>query len=646
MKPEVVQQVLRIWELVGSIVGLIGGMGTVEWVFRWIYRALNPPLVWLLEHQHALTRWALRRNSAKAPWLWAGMLLTSWGMTHGAKWEPLLAWATDHPGFFGLLNALLLLVPILVLAFWDNHPKYVQRGQGRADAQFRDLPEDWGRFEVVDGKPKGDGRPVATLLGYRDPSKPARRALLPGQRSGRNLALIALRWDLLCRHVFIIGPQGSGKTSTIYGHIMYSAKGPWIYQDSKAELPLRENFPHRLVWGLDVRGHQSRSGVWNPLEEIRSAEDFDLIVDYVFPSNPKDANPWVRDMARVLFSAVLRSRRWASLQEISRALRAERLEPFLEPLDPIWKDLLKEPKSQVPVLQDLVATLARWETPRVSAITEGTSTITLDAFIEKGGWVMNCEMADALRAPIYLFWAMLIGRLRNRPEDASPLLLLMDEFGDAGRLPSIERALILLRSRGVAFVAGIQNLGLLKDVYPQNWQAVAQGFGSKIWLLRNAEDEIREGLSRALGKWTRRVKAANTKSRDTEKDVDLMPLDAWGAWSDERAALARSNGFTYWLPLSLAIPRTPLGQPILQQDPWAEAEARAEAARRSVAMGVDGEPLFSPVVGSSLPSPLVPGLELLQGLNGGMSLPSLPLGADLSSIPQPTSTTSMEEDWL
>ena len=95
---------------------------------------------------------------------------------------------------------------------------------------------------------------------------------------------------------------------------MISANAQWIYQDSKAELPFRAMFPDRLVWGLDVRGHATRSGLWNPLQEIRGPEDIDLIVDYVFPSNPRDANPWVRDMARVLFTAILRAKPWSSLQ--------------------------------------------------------------------------------------------------------------------------------------------------------------------------------------------------------------------------------------------------------------------------------------------------------------------------------------------
>lgn len=380
------------------------------------------------------------------------------------------------------------------------------------------------------------------------------------------------------------------------------------------------------------------------MREICTAEDFDLITNYVFPINPKDANPWVRELSRVLFGAILRSKPWASIQEISRTLRRTRLEPFLDLLDPIWRDLLSEPKSQVPVMQDLVATLARWESPRVAAITEGESTVTLDDFLTLGGWVMNCEDSDALRAPVHLFWAMALGRLRNRPEGASKIVLLLDEFGDAGRLPNIVRSLILLRSKGVSFVAGLQTIGLLKDTYGDQWQAVAQSFGSKIWLCRNAEEDSRELLTRVLGRWIRVIKGHHPHTKETESPVDLVPIDAWGKWSDERAAIARSNGYTYWLPLSLDIPRTPLGEPMAQRDPWEEAEELAAKALQEIA---------EPEPGSDAPELLeetshqevIPGLELLEHLRLEIP-PSQPSQPSHPTNPEVEVTTSSEEEWL
>jgi hypothetical protein len=483
----------------------------------------------------------------------------------------------NGPLFLGA-HAVLAILALVLWITWNREPKHVKVGEGRADARFRDVSEEWSTRVIEGGTTHTDKRPTAELLVYRSPSRLAHRIVAEGQHKGCNLTLVSFRWDILSRHVFVVGPQGSGKTASLYAPIMHSSLVPWVYQDSKAELPFRDAFPDRPVFGLDVRGHATRSGIWNPLEEIRSAEDFDLLVDYIFPKNPKDPNGWVRDMARVLFGAVLRSKRWESIQQIARNLRETRLEPFLAMLDPIYLDTMKEPKSQVPVLQDLVVTLSRWETVRVRSITEGKSTVTLDDFIARGGYVMNCEDSDALKGPVHVFWAMLLGRLRNRPEGASKILLLLDEFGDCGRINNIQRALVLLRSKGVSIVAGIQNLGLLQDVYPQDWKAVMEGFGTRIWLARNLEDELRERLSKALGKFTRRVPPANKNAKETEKEADLMPVDAWGGWSELRVALGRLHGFTYWFPVPIEIPRTPLGEVLPSGDPWADSEAEAKAA--------------------------------------------------------------------
>jgi hypothetical protein len=243
---------------------------------------------------------------------------------------------------------------------------------------------------------------------------------------------------------------------------------------------------------------------------------------------------------------------------------------------------------------------------------------------------------------------MLLGRLRNRPEGASRIVLLMDEFGDAGKLSGLVRALVLLRSKGVSFIAGLQNIGLLRDTYGDQWQAVAQSFGSKIWLCRNAEEESRELLTRVLGKWTRVVKAPNKHSKDTETPVDLVPIDAWGRWSDERAAIARSNGYTYWLPLSLSIPGTPLGEPVAAKDPWEEAE---ELSRQALAELPEPSEDDSPVLieeSGEFPSdpvkpPVIPGLELIQKLPLGLP----PSPSSLSIQPRTGDPASQpEEDWL
>jgi len=294
-------------------------------------------------------------------------------------------------------------------------------------------------------------------------------------------------------------------------------------------------------------------------------------------------------------------------------------------LSPIYQDTMKEPKSQVPVLQDLVVTLSRWETVRVRSITEGRSTVTLDDFICRGGYLMNCEDSDALKGPVHVFLAMLLGRLRNRPEDSSKIILLLDEFGDCGRIPNIQKALVLLRSKGVAIVAAIQNIGLLQDVYPQEWRAVMEGFGTRIWLARNLEDDLRQRLSQALGKITRRVPASTRNSRESEKETDLMPLDAWGRLSEMRLALGRLHGFTYWFPVPIRIKSTPLGSLLPGGDPWGGSDAELRAAAREALKAAE-----------------LPEWCLQEQM--GIAAPTGPSGAPVEAGND--LNTSPEEDWL
>jgi len=637
-------RLLSIWHTAGWILAITSAIAILITFIRWSLIEGIDPRWWLQCGHSPWTRWILTRAHKAFLPLCVLMMVAGYGVQAASQSNSFRIWVADDPRRLTWLTLGALAAGFIGWLSWDRHPKHLKRGAGRPDAQFRDLPEDFGRWDLVDGKRMGDGHPACFLLAYRDKSKVSRRDLQAAQRKARNLALLSLRWEVLSRHILLLGMQGSGKTTTIYGHAMISLEIPWIYQDSKAELPLRERFPDRPVWGLDVRGHRSRSGILNFMREIRTADDFDLITNYVFPINPKDANPWVRELSRVLFGAILRSKPWASIQEISRTLRRTRLEPFLDLLDPIWRDLLSEPKSQVPVMQDLVATLARWESPRVAAITEGESSVTLDDFLTHGGWVMNCEDSDALREPVHLFWAMALGRLRNRPEGASKIVLLLDEFGDAGRLPNIVRSLILLRSKGVSFVAGLQTIGLLKDTYGDQWQAVAQSFGTKVWLCRNAEEDSRELLTRVLGRWIRVIKGHHPHTKETESPVDLVPIDAWGQWSDERAAIARSNGYTYWLPLSLDIPRTPLGEPMAQRDPWEEAEELAAKALQEIAEP-DPESHTPELLDETSTQEVIPGLELLEHLRLETP-PSQPSQPSQPANPEVEVTTSSEEEWL
>jgi hypothetical protein len=242
--------------------------------------------------------------------------------------------------------------------------------------------------------------------------------------------------------------------------------------------------------------------------------------------------------------------------------------------------------------------------------------VSLEAFTTRGGYVLGNEAEQELRGPVTTFWGLLFHRLRNRPPGAAPLLLLLDEFGDAGRIPHMAQALALYRAKNVSLVAGIQSYALMESVYGREWKAVRDGFATTFVLTANLDPGLAGRLSRELGRFTRRRVTWNLNAHwsasgpslgpslgsGQEIGVDLVSRDGWGAWSDARACLVRAARPTWWLPCPIELGASPLSAP--EEVP--EADWRAVDARRLA----DLQPNSSP---ADRRSPSVQGGSVGQG---------------------------------
>jgi type IV secretory pathway TraG/TraD family ATPase VirD4 len=424
----------------------------------------------------------------------------------------------------------------------------------------------------------------------------------------RDLRVARWSWDQLSRHVLVVGATGSGKTSTVFSHLMLSARVPWVYQDQKAELPLRDLFPQRPVWGLDTRGHRTRSAVWNPLDEVRGPEDVEVLAALLFPDRG-DQNDWVIRGARLLFEGLLKHHRFPSLQAVAWLLEHKPMDELVASLPGGYASSVQDPRTRSYFHSTLLEVLKPWSTARIAAVTMEPSTVRLEDFIREGGYVLANEDKH-LRQPVTLFWGMLLYRLRQRAADSSRLLLLMDEFGDAGRVPNMAQALALYRGKGVAIVAGVQSLGLMRAVYGEDeWTAVRDGFGSLLVLAANMPAELRREVTDQLGKWTLLhqhessswnspsvslgAHGANLslgglgggRSTPTRHPVDLIPMDQWAVWGAARAAIVRSLQPTWWVPVAVPIEPAPLGPPTPEPaGDWRELE-RERVARLGATLG-------------------------------------------------------------
>jgi hypothetical protein len=547
--------------LLGSfkLSGLLLGSRERRWITRTlllaaILAALGPPLV----RREGLGRAAGR--SALAPGEWEARA------AHASPFLTVVLLSLAGLGGAGLAAVLL-----------HRLGRRVRRSYG--DAHFERIDREFGDRHHA----------VGALLVRRRENRAARRRLVP-PLTPASTRLAFLTWEQLSRHLLVVGASGAGKTTGFFNHLMVSATVPWVYQDQKAELPLRERFPERPVWGLDTRGRRTRSAVWNPLDEIRSPEDVEVLAALLFPDRPGDQNLWVVRGARRIFGSLLKLERHESLQSLAWSLENEPAEALMGRLRAGSAATLADPRTRGHYLSELLEVLGPWTSSRIARVTQGRSTVSLEAFSTRGGYVLCNEAEQELRGPVTAFWGLLFHRLRNRPGGAAPLLLLLDEFGDAGRIPHMAQALALYRAKNVSLVAGIQSYALMESVYGREWKAVRDGFATTFVLTANLDPGLAGRLSRELSRFTHRRVSWNLTAHwnasgpslgpslgsGQEIGVDLVSRDGWGRWSEARACLARAARPTWWVPCPIEIESTPLGA--TEEAPG--ADWRAEDARR------------------------------------------------------------------
>ena len=549
-------------------------------------------------------RYALAVARAAARWLMARPIVRRLGRV-AACWlvltVALTAWLAPAHAFIDHFLGLTFLTAPLTLAVWGylardrGTKKPAQRDDTYGDARFAPLAKEFADADAAAAclvyRPEGTG----TEAGYVAPS-------------AADLRIARWTWDQLSRHLLVVGATGSGKTSTLFSHLMLSSRVPWVYQDQKAELPLWQIFPRRPVWGLDTRGHETRSLVWNPLDEVKGPEDVEVMAALLFPDRG-DMNDWVVRGARLVFEGLLKHHDFPSLQAVAWLLENRTMDQLVEQLPGGYASSLQDARTRSYFHSTMLETLKPWNTARIAAVTMEHSTVRLEDFIREGGYVLANEDKH-LRQPVTLFWGMLLYRLRQRAAGSSRLLLLMDEFGDAGRIPNMAQALALYRSKGVGIVAGVQSLGLMRAVYGDDeWSAVRDGFGTLMVLAANMPGELRREVTEQLGKWTRLHEHTSASwsspsmsfgaggvnlslgnigsgsSTPTRHPVDLVPMDQWAVWASARAAIVRALEPTWWVPLSVPIQPAPPGPAAAEPAADWRALERERVARLGEALG-------------------------------------------------------------
>jgi hypothetical protein len=418
--------------------------------------------------------------------------------------------------FVGLSTLGLAFGGVTMLSRWKHDGK--DFGLGRACAK-------WGRWADVQCHTKW-GWTIPMAVNYRGSQRmwgmfgAGKVAFSPSDKTRS-------------RHVLLVGQTGSGKGYCVFGPIIASSKIPIIYQDVKGQCPgydmLKERFGKEpLRWGCAAQdGWPSMR--WNPLEECRrdpKPEDaFAALAAALIPE--REGNDWVSQLSRPILSWVFARGGFQTMGDLQDALINEGVDAVLAKTEvPRGLILALEGKNVKEYLGTTIfSAMACFGRGWGRESTDGHD-FNLEEFCTVGGYVLSAEPEVSQRAPIVVFWRLLLRKLL-RSSKPVPLTLAFDEALMAGKIPSVRDALATLRDREVSIIFGTQHLSGLKEVYGNvEGESLIASFTSRIFLLNGLDPRDREHLVQALGKRTVKDATGGGKGSQTRHvEVPLLTLD-------------------------------------------------------------------------------------------------------------------------
>lgn len=178
----------------------------------------------------------------------------------------------------------------------------------------------------------------------------------------------------------------------------------------------------------------------------------------------------------------------------------------------------------------LLQRLTPWSYPIVEKITERTD-IDMIGLRERlfSFYLAVSASADHLKPVVslvlnYLLDVVLEANKKDAAAPKYPLMLVLDEFTNFGRIPGFEKKIAIIRHRGVGVTLGFQDIRQLYDTYGQDvgtW--IMNQPGTRIFL-RPRDLLTAENITKQLGKRTHYERKVNSSGNlvETELALDLM----------------------------------------------------------------------------------------------------------------------------
>ena len=395
--------------------------------------------------------------------------------------------------------------------------------------------------------------------------------------------VLGLKQGLLLRndgdqHVMVIGSPGQGKSRGFVIPTMMSFEGSQVVLDMSGEL-FEETSGYLKERGYDIfllaPGSKFTDG-YNPLDLISAdpnqrITDLQKLTQMLLPERLRsDSSDFWEESARILLTAMLgfvlecpdTRKSLSELYRILNAMSDERkaIVQLLENYEAVLSDQTRmqltkfagrHEKLGEGIAAEIVAKLNFLQNPLVEALTSITS-IPIDKIRKRK--VAIYVQADWNAIQIYeLLISMFIQQMADKLVQLGPLrngehevLMMLDEFGNGGRIDTVLTLAPLIRKNGVRFVFILQDGAQLERLYQRSGQKILMG-ASTIKLFMNFQNQDdAAAVSMAAGKTTEWVEQSSYSHRHGRRQrsiskvpvsVDLLPVNTLMMMKPEEAIL-------------------------------------------------------------------------------------------------------------
>ena len=353
---------------------------------------------------------------------------------------------------------------------------------------------------------------------------------LDGKKHRRNL------------NVIVIGGSGAGKTRFYCKPNIMQCNTSFVVTDPKGE-NLRDTGRLLLEKGYEVRVldfiNMEKSHCYNPFVYLKDDNDVQKLVTNLFKATtPKNAQPqdpfWDTAASMLLLALIFYLKYEAPEAEQNFAMVMEMLrygsvseedEEYISPLDSLFYDLeMREPehiavkyyknyhsgagKTLKSIQITLAARLEKFNLESLANLTR-TDELELSMLGEKKTAIFalipdNDTSFNFLVSILYTQLFQQLFYLADHKYGGSlpiPVHFLMDEFANVSLPDDFEKALSVMRSRGVSVSIILQNLAQLKKLFEKEWESITGNCDSFLYLGGN-EQSTHEYVSKLLGKET------------------------------------------------------------------------------------------------------------------------------------------------